>query len=948
MHTLSNLLQGLRSLLNRRRTDSEIDEEIDGFFEASLEHKERSGVDPEQARRAALAEVGSRNAIKHRVWSSRWESAIDNLLQDTRVSLRSLCKRPAFTMVALLSLALGIGANTAIFTLIQQLLLRDLPVRNPEQLVTFGDATNSGVAGGIDIGQYGMFPWYATRPLEANPGPFQGIAAVGSFAPKVSVRIPQTSGSISNSPVQLAAASLVSGNYFSVLGAHALLGRTITPADDATPGAGAVAVASFHFWQRTLSSDPGILGQTITINGTPFVLIGVMPRGFEGLKQGLEPADLWTPTTMQTAIMQGPSMLTLNSGLYFMNMFGRLTPQATTDQHVRARFQGWINQQIHTAIRATEGSALSPTRQQEIDHENIPLIPAIHGVSYLQDVYRESLWVLMGVVALVLLIACANLANFLLARAATRQREIATRLALGSSRSRIARQSLIETLLLSVGGGLLGLAVAFAATRVLIAFVSQGSTWIAVSPRPNPTVLAFTLGISVLTGILFGFAPAIAAARTAAHDSLSSTNRTSIGAGARLSRWWPKSLVVGQVTLSLLLLVAAGLFLQTLRNLQRQDYGFERTFLLVAQFDAKLAGYTPVQTADLHQRLLDRLSAIPGVKSAALAATPPISSGNWRSNVSIAGYTPAPKENTNSILNRVSGRYFETAGISIVAGRPIAPSDTATSLKVAVVNQALARHFFPKGNAIGHTLTIGIDSVKGPWQIVGISRDTRAGNPRNQDSEMMTYVPLAQIEPYAPPDSGKGLSIQEKKVENQDRFAGIILLRTSGDPSARIADLRAAVASVDPNLPLLSVSTIGEEVSRMMGNDELSSSLTGIFALLALVLAAIGLYGVMSYNVAQRTSEMGVRLALGAQRQNVLWIILREALVLLTAGVVLGLPLSRAAARFVRDQLFGLKANDPLTYASALLVVGSVVVLSAWLPARRAAAINPVDALRYE
>jgi predicted permease len=943
MHQLRNLFQGLRSLFDRRRTDREIDEEIDGFLEASLEQKLRAGVSPEQARRAALVELGSRHAIKHRVWSSRWESALDNLLQDTRVSLRALCKRPAFTAVALLSLALGIGANTAIFTLIQQLLLRHLPVRSPEQLVTLGDATNSGIAGGIDIGQYGMFPWYVTRQLEANPGPFQGIAAIGSFSPKVSVRIAQTSGSPSDSPAQLATASLVSGNYFSVLDARVLMGRTITPADDATPGTGAVAVASFHFWQHALSSDPRILNQTITINGTPFEVIGVMPRGFDGLKQGLELADLWVPTTMQPVILQQPSMLTTTSGLYFMNVFGRLTPEAAADPHVRARSQNWIDQQVHAAIHANEGTVLSPARQQEIEHENVPLIPAIRGVSYLQDVYRESLWVLMAVVVLVLLIACANLANFLLARAATRQREIATRLALGSSRSRIARQSLIETLLLSVGGGLLGLAIAFAATRVLIAFVSQGSAWIAVSPAPNPGVLLFTLGVSVVTGILFGLAPAIAAARTAAHDSLSSTNRTS--GGSRSSRWWSRSLVVGQVMLSLLLLVAAGLFLQTLRNLQHQDYGFERTFLLVAQFDAKLAGYTPVQTVDLHQRLLDRLSAVPGVQSAALAATPPISSGNWRSNISITGYTPAPKENMNSVLNRVSGRYFETAGISMIAGRPISPSDTATSLKIAVVNQTLARHFFPRGNALGHSLAIGIDSVKGPWQIVGIARDTRAGNPRSPETERMTYVPLAQIEPYAPAAAGAGSSARE---ENQDRFAGFILLRTSGDPSARIADLRAAVASVDPNLPLLSVSTIGEEVSRMMGNDELSASLTGIFALLALVLAAIGLYGVMSYNVAQRTNEIGVRLALGAQRENVLWIILREALLLLSAGAVLGLPLSLAAARFVRQQLFGLKADDPLTYASALIVVSSVVILSTWLPARRAAAINPVDALRYE
>ena len=772
MYQLRNLLQGLRSLFDRGRTDREIDEEIDGFLDASVEHKQRFGLSPEQARRSALVELGSRNSIKHRVWSSRWESAVDSLLQDTRVSLRALCKRPAFTAVALLSLALGIGANTAIFTLIQQLLLSELPVRNPEQLVTLGDATNSGVAGGIDIGQYGFFPWYITRSLEANPGPFQGIAAFGSFAPKVSVRIGHESGSTSDSPAELARTSLVSGNYFSVLGAHALMGRTITPADDATPGAGAVAVASFHFWQHVLSSDPGALGRTITVNGTPFELIGVMPPGFEGLKQGLELVDLWTPTTMQTVVLRQPSMLTPASSLYFMNMFARLTPEAVAGAGARAQSQGWINRQVHAAIRTKEGTTLAPARQQEIDRETVPLIDARQGVCYLQGVYRQSLLVLMAVVVLVLMIACANLANFLLARTATRQREIATRLALGSSRARIARQSLVETLLLSIGGGLLGLAIAFAATRALIAFVSQGSAWIAISPLPNPTVLAFTLGVSVLTGILFGFAPAMAAARTAAHDSLSSAYRTSGGGRGRSSRWWPKSLVVGQVTLSLLLLVAAGLFLQTMRNLQRQDYGFERRFLLIAQFDAKLAGYTPAETADLHQRLLDRLAAIPGVQSAALAETPPISSGDWRSNISITGYSPAPKENMNSLLNRVSGGYFETAGISIVAGRPLAPSDTASELKVAVVNQTLARHFFPRGNAIGHTLSIDMDSVLGPWQIVGIARDTRSGSPRDQNQEMMVYIPLAQIEPFAPVAAGADPTSGEQNARepNQDRF----------------------------------------------------------------------------------------------------------------------------------------------------------------------------------
>ncbi len=934
MLRLRNLLRGVRSLLDKRRANHEIDEEIDSFLEASIAHKQRSGMTREQARRAALAEMGSRNVIQHRVWSTWWESAVDSLHQDIRVSLRGLAKKPAFTVVALLSLALGIGANTAIFTLIHQTLLRSMPVRDPNQLVTLGDATNSGIAGGIDLGQWGMFPWDFARQLAQSPGPFQGIAAHGSFAPTVTVRVAQPSGSGSESGSLLASAELVSGNYFSVLDAPALMGRTITAADDATPGSGAVAVASFHFWQTSLASDPGVVGKTLLINGTPFELIGVMPRAFEGIKHGLAPADLWTPSTMETVILQQPSMLTPASGLYFMNVFARLSPQAAASKAAWQQSQNWLDQQVHAGIRARDGGNLSAERQKEIDREDVPLISAEHGVFLLQSIYGQSLKILMAVVVLVLLIACANLANFLLARAAARQREIATRLALGSSRSRIARQSLIETLLLSIGGGLFGLGVAFAGTRALIAFVSEDSPWIAMSAAPDLTVLLFTLGICMVTAALFGLAPAIAGARTEAQGALSSSSRTSAAARGKSSRWWAQSLVVGQVMLSLLLLVAAGLFLRTLHNLQHQDYGFERTSLLVAEIDPRLAGYTPLRTADLHQRLLQRLEAIPGVESAALAGSPPISSGTWRSNISIAGYAPAPKENLNSVLNRVSGRYFETVGIRIVAGRPIAPSDALKSTKVAVVNETLARHFFPKGNAVGHALTIGIDSVAGPWQIVGIARDTRSGEPRAANIDMMTYIPLAQIEPLGPPEDGRA---SVPRAENNDCFAPLLLLRTHGDPSARIADLRAAVASVDPNLPLLHVSTISQEVSRMMSNDELSSSLTTIFALLALVLAAIGLYGVMSYNVVQRTNEIGIRLALGAQQRSVLWIVLREALLLLGVGAVLGLPLSLLAVRLIRGQLFGLPASDPVTYGAALMTVAAVVILSAWLPARRAA-----------
>jgi predicted permease len=948
MGLFGNIAAGVRALMGRSRVEGEMNEELSGFLHASTEEKRRAGMTPEQAARAARVEMGSAHVVKHRIRSAGWETAVENLWQDLRYSARMLAKSPGFTSIALLSLALGIGANTAIFTLINQVLLRNLPVRDPEQLVTFDKANGGGILGGVDLGTFGMFPWNFARQLEANPGPLQGIAAYESFSSLASVRLNGSDGSAVNASAIVAPANLVSGNFFSVLGATPFIGRAISPADDATPGTGAVVVLSHHFWQQSLSSDPAVLGKTVSINGTPFAVIGVMPENFHGIRQDLFPPDLWTPISMQAVVMQQPSFLSQN-GPYFLHLFGRLSPGAAANKAGLAPSQIWVDQQVRNGVRAGEGSAISPARQQEINRISIPLLSASGGISFFRSQFGDSLKILMAVVALVLLIACANLANFLLARAATRKREIATRLALGSSRGRIVRQSLIETLLLSLTGGFLGLAIAFGATRALIAFVSQGTANVAMNARPDGIVLLFTLGVSLATGLLFGLAPALAAARTGAGGTLSANTRTAQSSGGRASRFWPKTLVTAQVMISLLLLIGAGLFLRTLRNLQNQDYGFERTHLLLGEIDERLAGYKPSQIPGLQQQLLEHLSAIPGVRSAALASTPPIGNSVWNSTIKLSGYTPAPKENMISVLDRVSGQYFETTGIDIVAGRAINDADIINSLKVAVINQTIAKHFFPKGDALGRSLTIDIDTVKGPWQIVGISRDTHSGDPRSSDPVRMTYIPLAQIEPFVPVDpTAKSDAVLAPREENQDRFAGTILLRTTGDPAKVTADLRAAVATVDPNLPLLQIQTIHEQVSEMMTHDELISSLTSLFSLLALLLAAIGLYGVMSYNVVRRTNEIGIRIALGAQTKAVQWMILGESLLLLAIGVGIGLPLTWAATRYIKEQLFGLSALDPLTFAVAITVVSGMTLLAAWLPARRATKIDPMVALRCD
>lgn len=926
MNWFTSLTTGLKSLFQKQRVERELDEELDGYLEASAAHKQRAGMNLDAARRAARVEIGSRNSVKHQVWSSRWESALEGLLQDIRISVRMLTKSSGFTIIALLSLALGIGANTAIFTLLNQVLLRNLPVQHPEELVTFGKSQGAGIMGGIDLGFNDMFTWDFDRQLEANPGPFQSAAGYGSFSDRVSVRPPN--GPSSSAPAIQARASLVTGNYFSTLGATPLLGRTILPYDADAPLRNPVVVLSQHFWQQTLSADPTILNQSITINGNLFRVIGVMPQAFYGIRHEPRPVDLWVPFTMQPQILPGLEMFKPRD-IYHLHMFARLKTGYITPAGLK-QAQLWLDRQIRDYIRAGEGAVIAPERQQEIERATVPLIPGAHGVSLLGRVYGDSLRILMIVVALVLLISCANLANFLLARSAAREREIATRLALGCSRARVLRQSLVETTLLSLSGGALGLALAFAATRALIAFVTLGVAYTALSPAPDLTVLLFTLGVSLLTGLLFGIAPALSAARTGTSTSLSSNARSSTP--SRAARVFPRILITSQIMLSLLLLIGAGLFLRTLRNLQDQDFGFERTHLLLAQFDPQITGYKPSQIPALNSTLLERLESLPGVRSAALAETPPISASSWVTSFRIAGYVLKPKEGNSSTFNRVSGHYFETTGISIVAGRAITPGDSATSLKVAVVSESLARHFFPAGNALGHSFTVEDDDATGPWQIVGIARDTHFGNPRDTKLGYMIYLPLAQL----------------TGPNNNEAFAHTIEIRTAGNPAKTIADLRHAIAEIDPNLPVLQIQTIHEQVSSLMSDEELISSLTGIFSLIALLLAAIGLYGVLSYSVVRRTGEIGIRLALGAQIRTVLWMILRESLLLLAIGVGLGLPITLAATRVIKEQLFGLSAVDPMSFAVAIIVVSGMTVLAAWLPARRAAKVDPMTALRCD
>jgi predicted permease len=715
---------------------------------------------------------------------------------------------------------------------------------------------------------------------------------------------------------------LVSGNFFNVLGAEMEMGRPILPSDADAPGRSAVVVISDHYWRQSLGADPNVIGKGLRINGTPFTVIGVASRRFYGIKLQKDPPEIWAPLTMQPVVTMQPSWLGADAP-YFLHLAAR-----RDEIHTMSQDQQWVDGQRRNYTIAEEGAKITPQRRQEIEHISVGLISARAGISDLRTIYGGSLGILMAVVGLVLLVACANLANFLLAKAAAREREIATRLALGSSRSRIVRLVLTEALLLALAGGVLGLGLAFAATRMLIQFVLSGAEYTTMDAKPDLHVLGFTLLVSLFTGLLFGIAPALRASRVEATSELNGARTAAAGGGGgggALSR----ILVTAQVALCLVLLAVTGLFLRTIVNLQHQDLGFNRTHLLLVEFSGKFGGaYTPGQLAGLYQKLADRIQALPGVRSVSFAGAAPMNAGNWGTTMNVRGYVPQPKEDRSSLINQVTPGYFETVDVPILEGRAIDARDVPGSIQAVVVNRTFAAHFFPHGGAIGRRMVVEEPSVSGEWEIVGVAGDAKYNSPRETPKRMI-YLPAQQL-------------------AGDDGYARWLQLKTTGDPAQVGGAVRAAIAEVDPNLPVLNMRTIGEQVDLFTVTEQLISELSSIFSLLTVVLAGIGLYGLMSYSVMRRKSEIGIRLALGAPRAIVVWMMLRESLMLLGVGLALGVPMALAAARLLQSEFFELSAFDPLAMISSVLIIAAVTLLAAWLPARRAAKVDPMVALRCD
>lgn len=915
MNLLMNLYRGLRSLFQKRRVNHEIDEELAAFAEASAADKQRAGMSREAAVRAARIEIGSSGSVKHQVWSSRWESIPDNLLKDLRFAIRQLLRSPSFAIIAILSLALGIGANTAIFTLLNAILLRPLPVQNPGELLLFGNGNAEGSTESVPDGSWRLFSYSFFRDFRQKETSFSGIAAVDStqFATKASV---------AGAAYQTTHVNLVSGSYFPVLGVPAVLGRTIEESDDSTYGAGPIAVASYSWFQRHFNGDPSALGKIIRIQSHDYTLVGVAKPGFYGVTVG-QSTDLWIPLSMEKAFSR-PGWNGLGDKL-FQSLFlvGRLKPGVTP-----AQAGAETNLLFRQIVRSYLGPQPSQKHLDSLAHASVQLTPGGRGVSPLRYAFSLPLGILMTIVALVLLIACANIANMLLARGVARTREVALRMALGASRRRIVFQLLTESALLAFLGAAAGVALAWKASAILLRMATPGPDPVPLNLAPDLRVLGFTLGVTAITSILFGTLPAFRAAGVeftpALKDGRGSSSVSTRGVTAR-------SLIVGQVALSVLLMVVAGLFVRSLIHLYDVDTGFDQRNALLFTLDSSTAnlphGPEEIRSVRLQEQMEERVKVIPGVQSDSFAFFA-FNDGGWSDRVLFQGVprTPANGEPVN--FNIIGNGFFSAMGIPLIEGRTFNSEDQQKSPKVAVINQSMARRFFPNSSAIGKRFAVGeTPDHPGEIEVIGVVKDAKYFT-LDEGTLMAAYFPCTQ---------------------NPGFFANFIVRYAPGaNRQEIISRVRNSVAEINPNILVNSVGSLQEQVDSSIATQSLVAELSSFFGILAVFLACIGIYGLLSYSVARRTSELGIRLALGAQSHALLWLILRECILLLVLGLAIGVPVALSSARVLKDLLFQLSPLDPTSIAAAIAAVSCMTLAAAWLPARRATRINPSQALRAE
>ena len=827
---------------------------------------------------------------------------------DIRYAVRGLLRSPLFSLVAILSLGLGIGANTAIFTLIDQILLRKLPVANPDELVML---YQTGPHNGSNMGiRQHSYPIYQEYQKNAEP-----------LSEVLSRRLIETSVAIDNQTERLSA-EMVSGNYFTMLGVKPAIGRVFNSQEDDQIYSGhPVVVLGYDYWLRRFARDPGVIGKKILVNNYPMTIVGVSAQGFAGLDPARAP-QIRVPIQMKPVVVPEWEWVRMDDPrTRWVQVFARLKPGYTVES-AAAPLQTLFTQRRQHEMTLEGAKTWSQYARDQFMKGQLHVESAAIGYSGLRNEFSTSLVVLMCMVGLVLLIACANVANLLIARGIMRQREIAVRLSLGAGRGQLVRQLLTESLVLSLVGGAVGVWLSIALTKTLLTLVPTDGQPLLLDATPDLRILAFTLALSIATGVIFGLLPALGASRPDPWITLKDTAGSVMGAGRSL--FLRKGLVAAQVALSFLLLFGAGLFVRSLQNLQRTDTGVSMDNLITFQVSPALSGYDNARTGTFYEQLLERLRSAPGIKSAATAAVPILSGNEWDSSMGVEGYKFADGEDQQAFMNALSPGYFETMQIPMLEGRDFTRLDPQEDARVAIVNRKFAEHFFPKQSAIGKRIGFGGGpNTKLTIEIVGVVADSLYEGPR-EGVHRQVFIPKW----------GKGSTAFYVRAQTGSQSAYNII--------------RNEVRQLDAAMPVYELKTLESQLDETLLNDRLIALLSAGFGLLATILASIGLYGVMAFVVARRRKELGLRLALGAEPGNVLWLVMKEVVVLLGIGLAIGIPAAIGLGRFVSTQLYGIQPNDPWIAASTVALIALVSAAAGLIPAHRASRIDPILALRYE
>ena len=904
-----------------QRRKRELQEEIGAHLQMAIEDRVARGQSPSEAKMSALREFGSAPIIAD-VTREQWGwLRLELLVQDIRYALRQLRRTPGFTVTVLLTLALGIGANSAIFTLVNAILLRNLPVTDPKNLIRIGDRNDCCISDQwSDTGDYSLFATDTYYMFKKNLPEFEELAATASFYGGGPLTVRRAGpDTLAKSMV----GTFVSGNYFGVFALSPAAGRLFVDADD-QKGASVTAVMSYDAWQRDYAGDRRVVGSTFYVNGKPAIVIGVAPKGFYGDRIDTNPPSFFFPMNAMDEVI-GASFFT-DPCKQWAYLIGRVKP-GTSLPALQAKASTLLKHQL-----ATLKTFSDPRAQKVLPLTHVVLTPGGGGIQNMQNGYKDRLKLLQWIAALVLFVACANIANLLLVRGMGRRGEFSIRSALGARRSRLVRQLLQESVVLSVMGGLLGLAVSYLGAHALLALAFPDQHDMPVTASPSPLVIVFAFALSLLTGILFGLAPAFLVARNRPADALRSNSRTTAHGASLLQR----GLVVLQAALSFVLLVAAGLFAQSLTKAESVDMKLETTNRYIAHINPQGAGYKTTEVEFLYQNIVDRFHAIPGVLKVGVSTYTPMEANDWNSGVKVQG---DPNLNKTASWVKATPEYFDAVGTHLVMGRGFTPQDTMNSLPVAVVNQEFVKQFFGNRNPIGHRF--GFDDplhpgTDGAHEIVGVVEDTTYTS-IYWKNHAMYFLPLTQPAGLATPGD-----------PDQSVYAGAIVIETTHSVPGFEKVVGDTLASINPNLTMLKFQTFGQQIDDRFTQERLISRLTSLFGLLALLLAAIGLYGVTAYTVVRRTPEIGVRMALGAARSRVIGMVMRGAMLQTVAGLAIGIPVAIFCVRYIKSQLYEITSVSAPVMTIAIAVLALAAAIAGIVPARRAASIDPVRALRIE